>query len=48
MILGLLIAAIGGWLASLAGIPLPWMLGAIGATLIAALRAASPSPRRAR
>ncbi len=47
MILGLLIAAIGGWLASLAGIPLPWMLGAIGATLIAALArlpVAAPRP----
>ena len=31
MILGLMIAALGGWLASLVGIPLPWMLGAIGA-----------------
>ncbi len=46
MILALTIAAIGGWLASLAGIPLPWMLGAIGATLIAALaRAPVASPR---
>lgn len=37
MILGLMIAALGGWLASLADIPLPWMLGSIGATLVAAL-----------
>lgn len=37
MILGLTIAALGGWLASLVGIPLPWMLGAIGATLLAAI-----------
>lgn len=47
MILGLMIAAVGGWLASLAGIPLPWMLGAIGATLIAALArlpVAAPRP----
>ncbi len=46
MILGLLIAAIGGWLASLAGIPLPWMLGAIGATLIAALARLPVAPPR--
>lgn len=47
MILGLIIAAIGGWIASLAGVPLPWMLGAIGATLIAALArlpVAAPRP----
>lgn len=47
MILALIIAAAGGWLASLADIPLPWMLGAIGATLIAALArlpVASPRP----
>ncbi|MEM1200012.1 MAG: AbrB family transcriptional regulator [Pseudomonadota bacterium] len=47
MILSLIIAAVGGWLASLAGIPLPWMLGAIGATLVAALArlpVASPRP----
>lgn len=45
MLLGLLIAALGGWLASLVGVPLPWMLGAIGSTLIAALvRAPIQSP----
>ncbi len=46
MILGITVAALGGWLASLAGIPLPWMLGAIGATLVAALaRLPVDSPR---
>ena len=34
VLLGLAAATLGGWLASLAGIPLPWMLGAIIATLI--------------
>ena len=37
ILLGLTIAAVGGWIASLIGIPLPWMLGAIIATLIAAM-----------
>ncbi len=37
VLLGLAAATLGGWLASLAGIPLPWMLGAIIATLIGAL-----------
>ncbi len=37
MLLALAIAAAGGWLAELAGLPLPWMLGAIIATLAAAL-----------
>ncbi|MEM7425887.1 MAG: AbrB family transcriptional regulator [Pseudomonadota bacterium] len=47
MILALAIAAVGGWLAELAGLPLPWMLGAIGATTIAALAkapVATPTP----
>ncbi len=47
MLFALAIAAAGGWLAELAGLPLPWMLGAIGATLVAALLKApvkTPTP----
>lgn len=35
--LALGVGAGGGWLASLAGVPLPWMLGSIGACLVAVL-----------
>ncbi|MGI9483780.1 MAG: AbrB family transcriptional regulator [Hyphomicrobiales bacterium] len=44
VITGLVVAAVGGWLASLVGIPLPWMLGAIIATLAAALLKAPIAP----
>jgi membrane AbrB-like protein len=44
VLLGLALAALGGWLASLVGIPLPWMLGAIMATLAASLVRAPIAP----
>lgn len=44
MLLALVIAAVGGGLAVLAGLPLPWMLGAIGTTVLAALLKAPITP----
>lgn len=44
VVTGLALAAVGGWLAAQIGIPLPWMLGAIFATLIAAVAKAPVKP----